>query len=71
MKIAVSHTPELVHIDRQPASPAATSAQTGVCGPSAAVREFGAFDWHGRYQLTLSMMSIPPGLILGRMNLAE
>ncbi len=71
MKMAVSHTPELVQMVRQPASSRHTSAQTSVAGPSAAVREFGALDWHGRYQLTLSMMSSPPGLILGRMNLAE
>ena len=71
MKMAVSHTPELVQMDRQLASSCPTSAQIGVMGPSEAVREFGALDWHGRYQLTLSMMIIPPGLILGRTNLAE
>lgn len=43
-KMAVSHTPELVQMDRHPASSAQTSAQTGVEGPSSAVREFGDFD---------------------------
>jgi FkbM family methyltransferase len=43
-KMAVSHTPELVQMDRQPVSSAQTSAHTGVEGPSSAVREFGDFD---------------------------
>jgi hypothetical protein len=71
MKMAVSQTPELVQIVRHPASSRQTSAQAPAAGPSSAVREFGAFDRHGRYQLTLSIMSIPPGLILGMTNFAE
>ena len=58
MKIAVSHTTHVVQMVRHSASSAATSAQVGVFGPSAAVREFGAFDWHSRYQLTLSTASV-------------
>ena len=69
--MAVSHTPELVQIVRHPASSRQTEAQISVAGPSAAVRECGAFDRHGSYQLTLSMMSSPPGLILGMINFAE
>jgi hypothetical protein len=44
MKMAVSHTPELVQIDRHRVSSAQTSAHTDVAGPSAAVREFGDLD---------------------------
>jgi hypothetical protein len=71
MKMAVSQTPELVQIVRQLLSSRQMDAQVSVAGPSASVRELGAFDWHGRYQFTLSMMSIPPGLILGMMNSHE
>lgn len=71
MKMAVSQTPELVQIVRHFASSRQTSAHTPAAGPSSGVREFGDLDRHGRYQLTLSIMSMPPGLIFAMINFAE
>jgi hypothetical protein len=48
MKMAVSHTPELVQTVRQSASSRQTAAQVGVAGPVMTVRAFGDLVVHGR-----------------------
>ena len=71
MNIAVSHTPLLVQIERHCASSSAIRVHISPSGPSTLVREAGAREFDGKYQFTLSMISIPPDWIFGIMNLAE
>ena len=64
-KIAVSVTPLVVQIRRQVSSAAEASFHVAVSGAALGRSDAGEAVPDGRYQFTLSMMIMPPGLIFG------
>ena len=62
----MSVTPELVQIERQPASSFATSVRLGPSGPVVGARKFGEWEREGRNRLTLLSNDQEPSWLYSR-----